>query len=110
MSQKPEPKKIIHPVVYVTKYALTTGIEVYRDVEQCVDRVYDRGDGTPTDTVLDMIRVRSEWGNYFHKQGRDWHLTEEAARLRVVAMKAAKRKSLQKALARLEAPVKLLER
>lgn len=58
--------------VWVTKYALTRGIEDYTDVQQCLDTAPDGR----------MISVNGSWGGFFHKP--DWHLTYNDAVLRVL--------------------------
>jgi len=75
--------------VWVTKYALTEGI---REVDEAERTVVDP----------DMITV---WFSreFFHGEGRDWHLTKESAVLRANAMVAAKLESLRKSIKKLEA-------
>jgi hypothetical protein len=76
--------------VYITKYALTTGIEIANG-EVCED------------TSTNMISVESEAGysnRYFH--GLDWHRTLEAALKRANQMRAAKIASLKKKIVKLE--------
>lgn len=74
--------------VYVTKYALTSG--VFRcNGEACEG------------TTGHMIRIRCRgFAEYFH--GADWHTTEAAAKARVLDMIDAKKTSLHKQLAKLE--------
>ena len=75
---------------WITKYALTEGIEVV-DAEVC-------GDG-------DMI----SYGNvgygsqYAHGEGKDWHRTPESALARAEEMRKAKIASLRKSIAKMEA-------
>ena len=69
--------------VYLTKYALTKGIET--------------ADGVVTETPT-MLQAG---GCFYH--GDDWHDTREAAVARVRVMIAAKRKTIEKTLAKLTA-------
>lgn len=83
--------------VYITKYALSTGIIEAELVKTCSDR---------------MIEVRWPGGinrtAYFH--GADWHESLELARARIKAMVKAKLKSLAKQQEKLAATLKTLER
>ena len=74
--------------VWITKYALSGGIEE-RDAELCGN---------------DMVAIRTPNGfiNYIHKEGRDWHLSQAQALLRAEEMRAAKIASLKKQIAKLE--------
>lgn len=74
--------------VFVTKYALTVGIE-----EKTVE---DVGDGAMRD-------IGAGFTTYYHGEGRDWHLTIEGAKLRAEEMRTKKLASLRKSLAKLEA-------
>lgn len=75
--------------IYVTKYALTQGILFFNDAEVC------------TTANEDMVSVSGQYGNqYFHKP--DWHLTIEEANVRAIAMVAAKRRSIEKQLRKLD--------
>lgn len=69
---------------YVTKYALTAGI-------QKVEAEY------PDDGLLDVGT-----GTYYHREGREWHCTRAAAISRAEEMRLAKIKSHKKAIAKLE--------
>ena len=70
---------------WVTKYALTTGIQVVS--------------GNVTDGMLSYST-----GKYLeHAHGKDWHRTPESALARAEEMRLAKIKSLQKSIAKLEA-------
>lgn len=71
--------------VYITKYALTLGI-LMKDAKPC---------GT-----ADMIQVGT---TYFHREGRDWHLTLEGAQRRAEAMRVKKILSLEKSITKLRA-------
>lgn len=74
--------------VYVTKYALTEGIQEM-DGEEC-------GDG--------MVRIIGDlYGTFFHKEGRDWHREQGSANARAEAMRKAKIASLEKSIAKLRA-------
>ena len=80
-----EGKKI---TVWVTKYALTTGIEKHESSTTFSD---------------DMIRVRPEEGGidqFFH--GNDWYKTEKAAKERAEEMRLKKIVSLKKQLKKFE--------
>lgn len=77
--------------IYVTKYALTEGIEVYERREPSDDR-----DGMVTCVnQKGMNRVA-----YFH--GQDWHLTQSEAQDRAEKMRVAKIASLRKSIDKLE--------
>lgn len=81
---------------YVTKYALTEGVIVIPR-----DRAELFADGTAI-----------KWGRWSltaHGKGKDWHDTRESAEKRVEQMKARKRASLHKSLAKLDQPVKFKE-
>ena len=73
--------------VWVTKYALTSGIEE-RDAE-------------PSSDHPNMISwATGGWRSYAH--GKDWHKTREAAIERAEIMRKAKIASLRKSLANFE--------
>jgi hypothetical protein len=74
--------------VFITKHALTAGIE------ECEVEV--TGDGMAVD-------YSGSYPQYFHKEGRDWHRTRESAVKRAEAMRKAKVASLQKSLAVMKA-------
>lgn len=87
MSTKPWPKVHERFTAYITKWALTKGILVM-EVEATSHE--------------SMVATRMNNGGIetcFH--GNDWHRTEAEARARVDKMIEAKRKSLQKQLAKL---------
>jgi hypothetical protein len=71
---------------YVTKYALTTGILAV-EAEECGD---------------DMIRCSGRFHQYFHREGRDWHRTFDAALAKATEMRDEKIASLRKQIGRLE--------
>jgi hypothetical protein len=74
---------------WVTKYALTEGIEVV-EAEWCAD-------------ISDKMITYG--GNGYSRQsahGNDWHRTPEAALARAEEMRAAKVVSLKKSLAKME--------
>lgn len=97
--------KIIRPLdevmnYYVTSYALTSGVMIL-DGAQCEQKdstlIYrGTGDGRRYD-------------QYFHGEGKDWHRSRPSAMARVMKMIAAKRKSLEKSLAKLNKPVAWVE-
>lgn len=73
---------------YVTKYALTAGIQKMRLVA----------------THDDMVRrVGAGLWDLYHGEGREWHRTYESARQRAEAMRDAKIKSLRKSLDKMQA-------
>jgi hypothetical protein len=70
--------------VWITKYALTTGV-----------RTYDNAVSTYSTRI---IRVPGECNFFEH----EWHTTEAAANARVLQMIEAKRKAIAKQLAKLD--------
>jgi len=82
----------ILPVVYVTKYALTQGIWKFANAEM---------DSSISSTMI-SIKARTALGQTMHFHKPDWYEDELEARLRVVDMKNAKVKSLERAIAKLE--------
>lgn len=72
--------------VYITKYALTSGI-IVTDAEILTDG---------------MIRTEEKWNRYFHGEGRDWHRTFEGAQKRAEEMRVKKIASLKKQLVKYE--------
>lgn len=77
-------------IVYITKYAITTGVySAEADVkgDMAVQRV-QRAKG-------------SGYAQYFH--GKDWHLTEDEALDRAEEMRIAKLKSLDKQMKKISA-------
>ena len=72
--------------VWITKYALTSGI-LYKKATPC-------GNGR-------MIEVGR--GSYFHGEGRDWHRTLESAQKKAEVMRVKRIASLKKSIATLEA-------
>lgn len=82
----------IIPVIYVTRYALTEGIQRYENAEHCVG------------TNPGMVRVRGAGPLplFLHGEGKDWHRTPESALKRAEQMRQAKIASLKKQLAKLE--------
>jgi len=73
--------------IWVTKYALTEGIEV-RDAEI--------GDHS-------IAKWRGKYNdNYLHGEGREWHRTPESAEAKAEQMRLAKIRSHHKAIAKLE--------
>lgn len=74
--------------VWISRYALSKGIY----------QVEAQQGSNPS-----MVTVGSGIGTqYFHGEGRDWHLTREGAVARAEAMKFAKLASLRKQLRKLE--------
>ena len=76
--------------VYVTKHALTSGIEELI-VEDC-------GDGIVKTPGL----MSNGGGRYFHGKGKDWHEQEWQAKIRAEQMKEKKIKTLTKQIEKLE--------
>ena len=76
--------------IYVTKYALTQGILFYPDAEKCEE----------SNTNMVAVRDGSPYTQFFH--GNDWHLTLESANERALAMVAAKRRSIEKQIRKLD--------
>lgn len=72
--------------IYVTKNALTTGIE------ECVAM-------TLPDISESMVKTCD--GRYFHGEGRDWHRDRLSAVTRAEKMRAAKIALLEKSIAML---------
>lgn len=79
--------------VYITKYALTLGIIIREDAEECK-------------TSPSMIRVPSEnicySDAYYHGEGREWCRTEDEALKRFEELKEKKLKSLSKQIRKIE--------
>ena len=73
---------------WVTRYALTTGIEMVS--------------GTIYHHVNSTMLI---WGNYKDAHGKDWHRTPEEALARAEEMREARIKSHEKSIAKLEALV-----
>ena len=82
----------IVPVVYVTRYGLTQGI--WKLANGVVD------DRISNKMVTIKGRTALSLTMHFHKP--DWYESETEARLRVVDMKNAKAKPLQRSIAKLE--------
>ena len=76
--------------VWITKYALTVGIQERTVKEQCSER------------MVSLVPLKDEYGGiYVHKP--DWHETREEAIARAKTMQAAKINSLQKQLKKIAA-------
>lgn len=96
--------------VWVTKYALTKGIFFYADAGYVQNSrwdsekhewvVEDRAPYVEVKYLRNGIRMGSFSTDLYH--GKDFHLTEEAARKRAADMVAAKRKSVEKMLSKLD--------
>jgi uncharacterized protein involved in outer membrane biogenesis len=77
--------------VWITKYALTNGIEQYDGAEVNVE------------INVNMITIKTDrYPLHFHGEGKDWHRTEASARARAEVMRKAKIASLRKQIAKLE--------
>lgn len=72
--------------VYITKYALTSGI-IEADAEILTG---------------DMILINGDWNRYFHGEGKDWHRTFEEAYKKAEQMRIKKIASLKKQLSKYE--------
>ena len=74
--------------VWITKYALTTGI-IEAEAEECEH---------------DMIRVYKDsfYPSYYHKEGREWHRTKESAIAKAEEMRQKKISSLKKQVKKME--------
>lgn len=77
-------------IVYITKYALTTG-------------VYSAEADVNGDMAVQAVQREkgSVYAQYFH--GKDWHLTEDEALDRAEEMRIAKLKSLDKQMKKISA-------
>lgn len=74
--------------VWVTKYALTAGIQHYAQARVCA-RINDQ--------MIDCGRHR-----LFHGEGKDWHRSEAAALEHADKMRIAKLASLKRQMAKIE--------
>lgn len=77
-----------HIKAWITKYALTHGIQVV-DAEVC-------GDGK-------MVAYGNKAYGRQYAHGKDWHTTPEAALARAEEMRKAKIASLEKSIAKIKA-------
>lgn len=75
--------------VFITKYALTSGIQE-KEVEQ-------------SEINPSMVSTIGTWNQNFHGEGKDWHRTREGAIARAKLMRDTKLKSLQKSIKKLTA-------
>lgn len=76
--------------VYITKYALTTGIS------HVLARVVKDTNGQMIEVKMGLHIV------YFHGEGKDWHRTEEGAVKRAEELRVKKIASLKKQIKKLE--------
>ena len=74
---------------YITKYALTNGIEKVEASE-------------PTGITQMIVVKTSVFTAHYHGEGREWHRTFESAVLKAEAMREKKIKSMQKAINKLK--------
>ena len=77
--------------VFVTKYALTSGIQ---EVE-----------GEPWDNSPDMFcetRTSGQYSSNFHGEGKEWHRTKEGASAKAEAMRTRKIASLKQQITKLQ--------
>jgi hypothetical protein len=81
----------ILPKVFITKYALTTGITVVAGVEHCTS-ISER-----------MISYQPKGSMRICVHKPDWHETQAEAKARFEAMRKAKLAALKKQIAKLEA-------
>lgn len=72
--------------VWITKYALTSGIKQL-EVRECAD--FDRV-------------VGKAWNDSYHGEGREWHRTYESAVSRAEEMRLKKIESLKKQIVKYE--------
>ncbi len=77
--------------VWITKYALTTGISEI-EAEICT--------GSSTEMIKE---IRSGcYPVYYHGKGRDWHETLEGAKVKAESMRIKQIKTLEKKIAKLK--------
>ena len=76
--------------IYVTKYALTTGI-IKHDAEVTND--------------MAVVHEPNSFGMYFHGEGKDWHKTKESALERAEEMRIRKLQSLDKQTKKISAMI-----
>ena len=81
--------------VWVTRYALSKGVIVYKNVEHCLSSAPDGN----------MISL----GPCHTMHGKDWHRSLEAALARVEEMKISRRAAIAKELKKLDKPVPIIE-
>ena len=79
---------IILAKVYVTKYALTKGIQIFENVRQCVS------------VSVDMIATADKHSQCFHKG--DWYTNPNAAIKKAEEICSKKIESLKKQISKLE--------
>ena len=77
--------------VWITKYALSTGIYTL-EVEE--------PDSKSPGMIFHRFLLHD---SYYHGEGRDWHRSQDAAVNKAKAMAAAKVKSLKKSLLQMQA-------
>ena len=83
----PKQKKGIIAKVWITKYALTTGVfEITAEITKD-GSAYDMHTSLPT---------------FFHGEGKEWHRTKEAAIAKAEEMRQKKIESLKKQIEKLE--------
>lgn len=70
--------------VWITKYALTTGI------------IESEGEIHGQNSNMVRIQRGGRYPELFHTEGKEWHRTEEAAKIRARIMRDAKIESLHK--------------
>lgn len=81
---------------FITKYALTEGI---RTVDATLIEHCDN------ESMIGQVQAGGHSGSlrqYFHGEGKEWHRTRSDAVKRAEEMRAAKIKSLEKSLAKLQ--------
>ncbi len=72
--------------VYITKYALTTGVYIAKVEETSSEGMVE----------LPAQPANNTYAQYFHGEGKEWHKTKQSAIARVEQMKAAKLKAIHK--------------
>ena len=76
--------------VFVTKYALSSGIQ---EVE---------GELAASTPSMFCQKTTSGWTTYYHGEGKKWHRTKEGALAKAEAMRVAKIASLRKQITKLQ--------
>lgn len=77
--------------VYITKHALTQGIEE-KEAKTCEDINHP--------DMISILNVR--YNEFYHKEGKEWHKTKEAAIQKAEEMRIKKIKSLEKQIEKLK--------
>lgn len=75
---------------WITKFALTQGVFTVE------------GERSGTTPSMLVVKQENTYSEYYHGEGRDWHLTEESAGVRATQMVKDKIKSLKKQITKIE--------